>query len=124
MVKYTILLAIPCLMFLGCGENVVSGDSIFGTMEKRIYADDVYGIGAYRDRRAEFESATGCTGSLNCTGSMVIREEGTGWCARAGRSRRSSGWSPCSQPCDRVVPDRRDPVAHRTGITISKGDNL
>lgn len=73
--KKAILLAIPCLMFLGCGENVASGDSICGTTEKRIYADDVYGSGAYRDRRAEFESATGCTGSIGCTGSMVIREE-------------------------------------------------
>lgn len=73
--KKAILLAIPCLMFLGCGENVVSGDSICGTMEKRIYAKDVFGSGAYRDMYTEFNEATGCTSSLNCTGSMVIREE-------------------------------------------------
>lgn len=73
--KKCILLAIPCLIFLGCGENVVSGDSICGIMEKRIEASDVYGTGYYADRREEFERVTGCTNALGCSGSMFIREE-------------------------------------------------
>ena len=35
---------------------------------KDLYADDIYGTGAYSDYRAEFEKKTGCTSALNCNG--------------------------------------------------------
>lgn len=70
-----IILIISTLIVFGCGDNAVDGNTICGKMEKRLFADDVYGTGYYSERRQEFEEATGCTTVFGCTESMVIREE-------------------------------------------------
>ena len=73
--KKILFLAVSTFMLIGCGENIVSGDTICGKMEKRLEALDVFGTGAYSDRRAEFTEATGCTSVINCSATMVIYED-------------------------------------------------
>ena len=70
-----ILLGLVTFVFLGCGDSVSAGDTICGKTEKKIRADDVYGIGLYADYREQFEKETGCHTVLNCNAYIVIKED-------------------------------------------------
>lgn len=75
MKKKIIALAFAILALAGCGESVTGGDTICGKMERTLYANDVFGTGAYKEYLDEFMKKTGCQNPLNCTESMTIKED-------------------------------------------------
>ncbi|MBO4712568.1 MAG: hypothetical protein J5615_01580 [Fibrobacter sp.] len=75
MSKKIIALAFAVLALAGCGESVTGGDTICGMMDRKLYADDVFGTGPYKEYQDEFLKKTGCQSALNCTESMTIKED-------------------------------------------------